>query len=137
MQFHEVDFVTCPYGHATPIRRTMPPELAKTPLSTQMGIWPLFVACIGCPLVFPLDQSSLVSRTATAEFQDERSDAEYRRTYESIPCDMEGCESHATVLVVRSAETTDAAIEAEKRTWIAAEIECGDGHKFSLPSGWH
>ena len=102
-----------------------------------MGIWPLFVACIGYPLVFPLDRSSLVSRVATAEFQDERSDAEYRKTYVSIRCDEAGCESHATVLVVRSAGTTDAAIEAEKRTWIAAELECGEGHRFSFPLGWH
>lgn len=136
MQFHEVDFAICPDGHGTPIRLPTPPELANSPILRQMESETLFVACIQCPHVFRVKKSSLKTRVTTAEFQDERSDGEYRRTYVPIPCDEVDCGSHVEVLVVRSADTTDAAIEAEKRTWIADEVECGEGHKFSLPSGW-
>ena len=136
MEFKEVDFAFCPAGHATPIRRTMPPELAKLPQSIQTGNESLFVACILCPVVFRTAMSLLKSRVSTADFLDEHSDAQYQKKYVSISCDREGCDFRVSVLVVRNAGTTDAAIEAEIARWTAEELECAEGHKFSLPSKW-
>ena len=133
MNFHEVEFAFCPSGHATPIRLPMPPGLTMTPQLIQMENETLFVACMHCPHVFPTKNSSLVPHGSDAEFLDENSAGQYQRNYVSIPCEEEGCELRVSVLAVRMRDITAEAIEAESANWKADEVECPDGHKFSLP----
>jgi hypothetical protein len=132
-----LDYAICPRCRlAIPIQPAMSSTAEAGQKWTGKDDPSLFVACSRCMYVGGFSEQELEPHPSIDVLSPYHEDAPQRVFEIPIECDALGCKAQATIIAVRSFDTSGEAVQKESKQWILADLKCPNGHRFPWPP-WH
>lgn len=132
-----LDYAECPRcGHSTPIQPSTFSSVGEHRKWTKTDTVTEFFLCSVCNRAAAIPEQGLKPLPSSEGLFPYHEDAPIRVFEVPIECDELNCKAQATLFVVRSRETSDAAVREESEKWILDDMRCPAGHRLSWPP-WH